>query len=338
MANLFPFLRRGKAWWRRRKLIGELRARRVHAAHAFGILNIELTNKCPLKCVMCARTTSMTRSQGLMDEELFRKIVDEYVAANPVRAAAEDTWLHHFGESLVHPRVLEFVRYASARGVRTALSINPVMLKPGMARALLETGISKLYISLDGHDDESFEKIRGLPKSYDRSLENLETLLAAKRELGARTRIVLSMIDFGLNKESIARLKSRWESTPGIDEFLCKAFVTWDGSAEEVNRLAQDRVDNEALRSSCGAVSCRAPWQTMTIAWDGDVLPCCFDYDKKYILGNVAKQTLSEIWNGVPMQELRREFLANDVRNPLCRSCPVLYADIRGMSAVLNAG
>ncbi len=314
----------------------KLRARTDDVAAPFGILNIELTNKCPLKCVMCARTEHMTRAQGLMDFELFRSIIDQYVAANPERARNEDTWLHHFGESLVHPEFGRFVRYAVEHGVRAALSINPIMLRPEVGRELLESGIYKLYISLDGHDNESFQKIRGLKNSYDKSRENLMAFLELKKQMKSRTRIVLSMIDFGLNRESIAKLRHHWESVPGIDEFLCKEFVTWDGNAAEVNRFSEKTTRNEELRATCGVVSCNVPWQTVTIAWDGDVVPCCFDYDKKYVLGNVGRDSLAAIWNGEPMRKLRREFLSNDVRNPLCRNCSVLYADVS--HTVISAG
>jgi hypothetical protein len=49
----------------------------------FHVFNIELTNKCPMKCIMCARTHQMTRAQGIMDFELFRRMIDEYVMLKP---------------------------------------------------------------------------------------------------------------------------------------------------------------------------------------------------------------------------------------------------------------
>ena len=59
------------------------------------------------------------------------------------------------------------------------------------------------------------------------------------------------------------------------------------------------------------------------------VVACCFDYDKKFVLGNIHEKSLAEIWNDAPMQKLRQEFIDNNVQNPLCRSCPVLYGQDR---------
>jgi radical SAM protein with 4Fe4S-binding SPASM domain len=64
----------------------------------------------------------------------------------------------------------------------------------------------------------------------------------------------------------------------------------------------------------------------MTVTWDGDVVPCCFDYNKKLVLGNVSGSTLSEIWNDSPMKNLRREFIENKISNPLCKNCGNLHA------------
>ena len=62
----------------------------------------------------------------------------------------------------------------------------------------------------------------------------------------------------------------------------------------------------------------------MTVTWDGGVVPCCYDYDKKYVLGNVKDRMFAEIWNGDQMRELHRQFVANEVSIDLCRRCPKL--------------
>lgn len=319
----------GRAWlerYRQWRLARRSRERRAFWNGPWQIFDIELTNKCPFRCVMCARTNNMTRDQGLMDFETFKAIVDQYVEANPGLAADNGAFLHHFGESLVHPRFGEYIRYAVSKGLTgAALSINPLLLTPPVAKDLLTSGIRSLNVSLDGHDDESFFKIRGIPNAYEKSKENLLAFLKLKTELGSRTIIHLGMIDFAMNRESIERMRAYWEGVPGIDYVRIKEMRLWNGDAADVNALAPKRVDNRELRKTHKTVACNVPWEQMSVTWDGDVIPCCYDYDKKYVLGNIHAQTLNEIWNGEPMRRLREEFMSNDVRNPLCRSCPELY-------------
>ena len=288
----------------------------------FSIFNIELTNQCIMSCVMCPRTNNMTRPRGFMDFGLYRTAIDELADCNPGFGTTEVLWLHHFGESLLHPAFGSFIAYASAKNIRTGLSINPFMLREPVIDELLAAGPHVLYISLDGHDDETFKKIRGMEGAYDISKQRLMDLLRKKISAGSGIQIILSMIDFDLNRRSIEHSRKYWESVPGIDRFLPKSFTTWDGSAPDVNALAGAFSPMHPDRST---VRCTFPQERMTITWDGDVVPCCFDYDKKYVLGSLKESTLSAIWNGMPMQRLRDEFASNRVTNPLCVNCRRLY-------------
>ena len=292
--------------------------RTAEVAYPFAVFNIEITNRCPLRCVMCPRTNDMTRSQGHMDFDLFRSIIDELVLLNPTWSETVPVRLHGFGESLVHPQFDRFIQYAENQGVRTCLSINPLVLTEDVRARLLAAAPSLLYISLDGHDDETFERIRGVRKAYDRSKANLLAFLAEKRDHNVRSKIVVSMINFALNRESIEECKAYWAGLDGVDEFRTKPFTTWDGNSESVNRLTSI--------SAAGAprhvqVTCRWPWTAMTVLWDGDVVPCCNDFDKRYVLGNLHQESLSAVWNGVRMKSLRAEMVNGAVGNSLCKSC-----------------
>jgi radical SAM protein with 4Fe4S-binding SPASM domain len=274
-----------------------------------------------MKCVMCPRTGHMSRKKGYMDFELFRKAIDELALCNPDFSDRNVLWLHHFGESLLHPEFAAFIQYASGAKIRTGLSINPIMLTDRVRGSLLETNPDILYISLDGHDNKSFSEIRGMRDAYDISKERLLTFLGEKTARGVKTIIILSMIDFALNRQSIELTKHSWEKVPGIDSVLIKGYTSWDGSVARINELA----GNTGESGDRSAVRCTIPWDTMTITWDGDVVPCCFDFNKKYILGNIARSTLSEIWKDGPIERLRNEFILNNVQNTLCRNCERLY-------------
>ena len=159
--------------------------RNIKATHPFGIFNIELTNRCPMKCIMCPRTYHMTRDQGFMDFALFKKIIDELAAVNTSFHNDRVVWLHHFGESLLHPEFNLFIRYAAEKNVRTGLSVNPMMLSGKISKSLLSSGLHILYLSLDGHNDESFSKIRGVDNMYKTSRQRLLDFLKLKKMIHA---------------------------------------------------------------------------------------------------------------------------------------------------------
>jgi radical SAM protein with 4Fe4S-binding SPASM domain len=305
----------------------------VYAEPIFAIDNIELTNRCPMRCIMCPRTEHMTRAQGYMSFEVFKRVIDEFVAVNPEAARTKGAFLHHFGESLLHPEVGRFIRYAEESGVRVKLSINPLAMKDRVIDALIQSAPSYLMIALDGHDDASFERIRGVPDAYDFSVERLHVYLARKVAAKVPTFVELGMIDFVENENSLHLLRDRWAGVEGIDNVTAKRFITWDGSAEEINAYAPQPMTNEEARKHFPVPSCHLPWETVSVTWDGSVVPCCYDYDRKMVLGNVMQQTLTEIWNGPSMRALRTEFRSNAVENPLCRQCPKLYRTSKRMES-----
>lgn len=301
--------------------IEEAYARSTESAEPFSLFNIELTNRCPMRCVMCPRTHRMTREQGLMDYELFVRIVDELAKVNPSNPGGRDgvVWLHHFGESLLHPEFARCIRYAEGKGIKTGLSVNPIMLTAEKASDLLDASPTKLMLSLDGHDDESFERIRGMKGSYAQSCEHVEHILRLKRERGCKTFIILSIIDFHMNQDGLEMARVRWADRKELNEIYSKSFCTWDGSDPSINALKfWGRRSKKQWRKP---IPCDFPWLSMTITWNGDVVPCCYDYDAKYVLGNVRHQRLQDVWNGSSMRALRRELLAASVSNPLCRTC-----------------
>jgi radical SAM protein with 4Fe4S-binding SPASM domain len=291
--------------------------------YPYAIFNIELTNRCPFRCVMCARTHAMKRPQGDMTFDVYSSIVDQYLRDNLHIASNYVTWLHGFGESMQHILLFECIRYASSRGMKVGLSLNPLMLTRSLAKKLLMSCPDTLVFSLDGSDNKSFEAIRGIPNAYDKSRQRLLDFLSLKRALCSNTKVILSIINFPMNEGFIDDNLSFWRSQSGIDEVDKKPFTIWDGSVKAVNQfrkrpiLKQDRV------------SCSIPFSSMTVAWNGDVTPCCYDFDVKEPLGNVKDKPLIEIWNDEPIQRLREQFATNNVTSRLCRQCPQLYEPYR---------
>jgi radical SAM protein with 4Fe4S-binding SPASM domain len=277
------------------------------------IFNFELTNKCPFSCIMCARTNNMTRPEGIMSLELFKRIIDELVA---IKASKEEPmWLHGFGESLSHPEFDKFISYASQQGFNTGLSVNPFMLTNKVATRLLVSEPKNLYLAIDGHDNQSFEEIRGLKNAYDKSIVRLEKFIDLKNKLSPKTKLEIGMIDFELNQESINQMKKKWQNFDPSIKFVAKTFTTWDGSAEDINKLKLNSGPKNIK------VTCQYPWTKMTVNWDGKVSPCCFDYNKKHVLGDLNTHSIVDIWNSEKMQELRAEFKSNKVKNSLCKNC-----------------
>ncbi len=67
--------------------------------------------------------------------------------------------------------------------------------------------------------------------------------------------------------------------------------------------------------------NCWKMWQSCVITWDGKVLPCCFDKDAKYVMGDLTQQTFKEIWLGEKYQQFRSTLFKSRSEIEMCKNC-----------------
>ncbi len=267
------------------------------------IEQIELTNRCPYTCGMCPRTLEMDRHLGDMSLELFDQIMQQ------ISGHTEFTALHHFGESLIHPRIGDAVAIALQRGVRTGLSCNPPSLSPRRAEAILRGGIANLVLSLDSLDPEVYRSIRGLPARIDLADRNLRELVRLRNEGGHDTNLTLQMISMRANQAEAAAFLEYCEDV-GVDRGVVIRLERWDFDDEVVASIGE--------HTSPGYTApCTRPWLSVAVLWDGRVVPCCHDYNGEVVLGDLRTDSLASIW----CSPAAREFRDRNDEMSLCRKC-----------------
>lgn len=270
---------------------------------------IELTNICPFRCQFCPRGVAgkMKREAGMMDFALFERLLEQL---HPEQARWRAIELHHLGESLVHPEIERFVVAASRRGLPTELSCNPSMLRGDLPQRLVDAGIRRLVISLDGVDDETSTRIRGPAARYDRAEKHLEALLSYAAQAALPPTIVIQMIDLSANRHQHQAFLARWGRT-GLP--FVRAYVK-----------DLDGPDPDTGAPSPRPVSylCGYPWRSVVVLWDGRVVPCCRDSDAALVLGDLTKQSLEEIWAAEEVRRLREALRKKEVPcGHLCDGC-----------------
>lgn len=270
---------------------------------------IELTNRCPFRCGFCPRGVpgKMERPVGFMDLGLFERLLGEL---HPAQARYRPLELHHLGESLLHPEVDRFVAAASARGLPTEISVNPSLLEPELGRRLLAAGIRRMVISLDGMDDETSTAIRGPAARYDRAERNLAALLEALAGMKEPPAVVIQMIDLERNKHQREAFLARWGAT-GLGD-VHAVIKDLDGPDPDLGRPTSRPL----------VYLCSYPWRSVVVLWDGRVVPCCRDDDARFVLGDLTRQSLAEIWRGPRANELRAQHRGGQLpAGHLCHDC-----------------
>src|SRR5690606_19218841 len=136
------------------------------------IVQIESTNLCNAKCVFCPRD-EMHRQQGVMDFDLFRKIVDECAELGITHVR-----VHNYGEPFLDRQLVEKVRYAKSRGIaEVGMISNGSLITEPLARGMIEAGLDAINISVDASGKEGCASTR-LHLSVDEEIVNSRTRLA----------------------------------------------------------------------------------------------------------------------------------------------------------------
>ena len=142
-------------------------------------LYLETTNRCNLLCTTCPRTYVELEPAADMSWELFTRIVDQVPDAK--RAV-----LHGVGEPMLVKNLAQMVRYLKDRGVYVLFNTNGTLLNKSNGRAMIDSGLDELRVSLDASNRESYLAIRG--KNYfDRILHNVRTFRTLQEAEGHTT-------------------------------------------------------------------------------------------------------------------------------------------------------
>lgn len=275
---------------------------------------IEPTNHCPYDCVMCPRGRKMNRKTGFMDLTLYTKIIDE-ISCFEESIKAKEIELFHFGESLLHPNIDAMVGYGAARGLNMVLSVNAPQLTPDLVVRILHSKPSKIIISLDGHDQDSYQKIRGKAANYDVAIANIENVIGFLEQNDFKTEVFIRIIKLHLNESKIDLFVQRWEAK-GM-QVEVRPFFPW--TEKELTHLGK-------VEKYPPGMPCPFPWQYLVIQWDGTIVGCCRDYNGVNALGNVNGSSLESIWNSMEYSRFRDQHRHGVYKNNLfCEECMDIF-------------
>ncbi len=299
------------------------------------MLMVEPTNFCNLKCPLCpSGNGQMTRPRGKMDLEAFKRLIDQ------VGDKLLLLMLWNQGEPFINPCFTEMVRYARQRRIPTLTSTNGHYIRTDVqARALVEAGLDEVIVSLDGVDQETYERYR-VGGRIERVFSGVRLLVQAKKDLGMDTPLInLQFIVFKHNEADLHRATELAREL-GADKFLVKtAQVYSQGEAEEFLPAAEEfrryeAQENELVVKGQPARGCKVLWYSSMVNWNGAVAPCCFDKDVDFELGRAFDgDEFKEIWRGRAYMDFRQRLLDDRLGIDMCRNCSEGY---RGMFSLVN--
>jgi radical SAM protein with 4Fe4S-binding SPASM domain len=280
-------------------------------------ISAELTNRCNLKCPECSSGSGlMKRPGGFMDIELYEKIIKEL---GPYLLNIN---LYFQGEPMLHPLFFSFA--GMSKGIHSIVSTNGHFLSEENAEKLVKSGLSELIVSLDGFDQETYSTYR---KKGDLNLvkAGIMNLARVKEKYNSPLKIVIQFIVNRYNEVQIPRVKKFAESVKAILSLKSMQIIdkkdieSWQPSDENFRRYRL--INGEYHIKSSLPNRCARLWFNPVITWEGKVVPCCFDKDAEYVMGDLNHDSFREIWNGPKYRTFRKSIFSGRNMIEICRNC-----------------
>ena len=138
------------------------------------ILQITLTYRCNLKCRMC-HIKNITVEEEIASEKVI-SLIDE-----AAQWGIKELLLLG-GEPFLHKNLMEFVRYAAAKNLKTTIVTNAVLINELTAKEIADSPLSQLVVSLDGSSEATHDSLRGVKGAYRKVIKAIKAVDKYKKK------------------------------------------------------------------------------------------------------------------------------------------------------------
>ncbi len=295
----------------------------------------ETTAGCNLECIHCRRldVAKELLKDDLSFEESCKMIDNLTELGKPILVLSG-------GEPLIRPDIFDIAKYAVGKGLTVALASNGTLIDDETAKKIVDSGIRRVSISLDGIGEvhDNFRKMEG---SYDSAVQGMRRLQALGMEV---------QINSTIAKHNIHQLKEIYQNAIDLRAVALHIFMlvpvgcgvqiaedqmlepeTYEEALEwfyEISkekkietkatcaphyfRIMRQKAAEEGIRitpkthgMAAMTKGCLAGSAVCFVSHKGEVFPCGY---LPVEAGNIRRQNLREIWE-------KSELFA-DLRNP----------------------
>lgn len=307
-----------------------LQKREAHVSSWPVTLHIDVTDRCDLRCVFCqnAERRSGARGGRLMTFDEYTSIID---TLSPFLMSVK------FGdksEPLMHPKIVDMVRYAKMAGTQCCLVTNLHSLDERRARGLVEAGVDRVRAGIDGIDQKTYSHYRR-GGDFSKVMNNLATLIRFKTAARKTTpEIIWQYVIFKHNEQHMPAAKAMARDLGIKIDFIHASLYDlehtwrdWLPRNQKNTRYCLDSfpangAPHGRVREHRPRPFCNEPWLATCIDAYGNVFPCCGEHRPDYVVGNVFTTPFQKIWNSRKLRATRDYLAGKTVTGVVqCNDC-----------------
>lgn len=293
-------------------------------------VHIDVCSLCNFRCTFCFQHDKKGMKEsgvdwGMMDLSVFKSCVDD-LKNFPTRIKKVKIGNH--GEPTMHPDLPEMIKYVRDSDVCDVVEIftNGSKLNPLLNQKLVESGLQRINISVEGLTAESYKRVAGVNIDYDQFVSNLSDLYSRKTE---QLSMYIKVVDHAVVKGEEGRptidltadeKKYFFDTFGSISDEMSIENVVPQWAETDQNELTDVGMYGQEIKQLKKV--CLFPFMYLHINSDGSVAGCTLDWARKVTVGHKDTHSLSEIWNSDEMKDLRLKMLRGERSEiPMCDTC-----------------
>lgn len=128
----------------------------------------EITRNCNLNCVHCRAAATSGPYQGELDIKAAYKLLDQ------IAEIGKPIIILTGGEPLLRDDIFDVAQYGTDKGFRMVMAINGTLITDEVARRLVDVGIQRISISIDGAAQVSHDSFRGVDGAFSGAIKGIK--------------------------------------------------------------------------------------------------------------------------------------------------------------------
>jgi MoaA/NifB/PqqE/SkfB family radical SAM enzyme len=281
-------------------------------------LHVFPIHQCNFRCKYCLHSLSPQRlkemafKKDILPFTVFQKAIDDLkIFQKPLKSLI---FAGH-GEPLLHPDIARMVSYAKENKVAERIEIvtNASLLTHELSDTLVDAGLDRLRISIQGLDEATYRDIAGIKINFDNLVENIRYFFERK----GHTVVYIKIIDMALDSRDEEFYKI---FRPVSDTAAVEYAIPFVNEIDLSMHASLDRAKQGHTAIPAGI--CSMPFYQLVLLPSGNVTGCCAVHPP-VIYGSVKDTSLKDLWDSVGRSEFLLTQINNRWDNRMCGDCSV---------------
>lgn len=278
---------------------------------------------CNFKCFYCIHSNPVLipetiRNTRYMSFDIFKRCADNILKLGTLKKVV----LSGTGEPMINPDLIRIVEYAQkiqlAQNGEIELISNASLLTNELADGLIQAGLGKLKISLQGLNSQDYLDTSCACLDFDKFIGQIEYFYRHKKNTVLRIKIMDSMINTSQTRETFYNIFG-----PICDELVVENIKPIHSKVDYSRISERDRDKNFYNEPILDNQICTRPFFSLSVWTDGSIGQCSNVETLNDITFGNAADDFDGVWNGEKYNAFLLSLLRKDnfTRYATCSRC-----------------